>query len=325
MADPEWRRLLAEAGSLPPAARAASPALADEVVRAAAVERGTPVLAVRAYMAPLGAAVAERVGAPWCALDLDDDDEALARAEGEDEDAEAYRRLVATFGPRFGAVSLAAPADAAVVGRRHGVRAVTVPNAVTIPPGPVAPRAGGGRVLFVANLAYAPNVEAATVLVERVLPALEARLARPVEVDLVGAHDPEGPVAALGATPHVRATGYVTDVEPYYQRAAVVVAPIRRGSGTRIKVLEAFAHRVPVVTTPVGAAGLAVRHKTHLLVGETPDEMAALAADVMGAAPRADSLAQAAFEFVRRHHDREAMAEAVATFLELARQPRRVS
>ena len=325
VADPRWRRLLADAGTLPEAARAASPALAGDVVRAGGVAAGTPVLGVRAYLAPLAVSVAEQLGAPWCALDLDDDDEELARAEGRSADAAAYRRLVATFGPRLGALSLAAPADAAALAQRHHLRTVTVPNAVRVPAAPPARRPEPGIMLFVANLTYPPNVEAATALVEGVLPALASRGVPRPRVLLVGPYDPDGPLRALRDRPDVTVTGFVDDLHDSYARAALVVAPIQHGSGTRIKLLEAFAHRVPVVTTPAGAAGLEVRHGEHLLLGATAGELAAAAAEVCESPALGASLAAAAYRFVRRHHDLPVMARQVRALLEAAAEGPRVS
>jgi glycosyltransferase involved in cell wall biosynthesis len=317
VADPRWRTLLAAADPLPGPARAAPVALADDVVGAAGVGPGTPVVVLRSYLAPLALAVAQLLHAPWSALDLDDDDEAMAAAGGDDATAAAYGRLVATMAPHFDAVSLASPLDAAVLGRRHGLDTHVVPNAVRIPD-VVTRHPEPGGVLFVANLGYEPNVHAARLLVEQVLPALEAATGDRVRVTLVGAFDPHGPVAALAAQRAVTLTGFVDDLDDHYARAAVVVAPLATGSGTRIKLLEAFAHGVPVVTTPVGMAGLAVRPGEHVLVGETPQDLAEAAAEVLGSPARAEDLAAAALTFVRRHHAQPVVAERVRAFLSAA-------
>jgi hypothetical protein len=107
LADPVWRGLLTDSQPVPPPARAASAALAPDVLSASGAAPGTPVLAIRSYLAPLALAVAQHLASPWTALDLDDDDESLASAQGDDTTAAAYGRLVATFAPRFSGVSLA--------------------------------------------------------------------------------------------------------------------------------------------------------------------------------------------------------------------------
>jgi glycosyltransferase involved in cell wall biosynthesis len=269
---------------------------------------------VRSYLAPLGLAVAERLGSPWASLDLDDDDETLA-AHDDAQRALAYHRLVATFAPRFSLVGLASPLDADAVGRRHRLQTVCLPNAVAVPARRPRPQPDSDTVLFVGNLTYTPNVEAAVFLAERVRPALQAVIERPVHIVLVGPYLPGGPIGALSAHPSVTVTGFVDDLDPVYRRAGVVVAPLTTGSGTRIKLLEAFAQGVPVVTTPVGAAGLDVCSGEQLLIASSLHDLVEATAAILSDASLSDRLAEAAFEFVRRHHAPEVSARLVRRFL----------
>jgi glycosyltransferase involved in cell wall biosynthesis len=110
------------------------------------------------------------------------------------------------------------------------------------------------------------------VLVEAILPLVQRRLGRSVCVRLVGSYDPE--LERLAA-PGVELTGFVPDLDSVYAAADAFVAPLRSGGGTRIKLLEAFAHRVPVISSAVAAAGLAVSHGRHLLLAEGADDAAA--------------------------------------------------
>ena len=138
----------------------------------------------RSYLAPLGIALAERIGSDWVTLDLDDDDEQLERSAGNEDAAASYGRLVAVFGPLFRRVSLAAPAEAAAVAARHGLAAVVVPNAVADDRAPEAAARAPGPVpglsiLFVGNLTYWPNADAARRLAREVLPAVGPLTAGP--------------------------------------------------------------------------------------------------------------------------------------------------
>ena len=63
-------------------------------------------------------------------------------------------------------------------------------------------------------------------------------------------------------------------MEPELARADIAVVPLRMGSGTRLKILESFAHRIPVVSTTIGADGLDVQDGVHLLLADRPDEFA---------------------------------------------------
>jgi hypothetical protein len=212
--DRVWRDRFSRAGTFPRLARAASPGLAHSVVSALATNRADAVHVMRSYLAPLGVAIAERVGARSKTLDLDDHDAAFAGALGEREEAAAYARLIDTFGAAFDALSAASPAEAVAIGERHGLAVEHIPNAVDLPRGLRRPAETGRRrevsLLFVANLTYAPNVEAASLLVEAILPRVRARLGGPVRVTLVGHHHPElkqlaGPGVALeGFVPRLR-------------------------------------------------------------------------------------------------------------------------
>jgi glycosyltransferase involved in cell wall biosynthesis len=283
-ADSVWRERLARARTLPLPARAASPGLADAVAAALSDVDAPALHVVRSYLAPLGIAVAERLGAPWVTLDLDEDDAALADAE----EADAYHRLLDVFGGSFEALAAASPAEALTIGSRHGLAVQVVPNAVDVPPVGKRVRGDGVSLLLVGNLTYGPNADAARILAESVLPAVQRRLGSSARVTLVGPVDAR--VERLRA-PGIEVTGFVPDLVPSYAAAAAVVVPLRVGGGTRIKLLEAFAHGVPVVASRAAAAGLEVAHERHLLLADDPDEVAAAVERLVSDAPLARRLA----------------------------------
>jgi glycosyltransferase involved in cell wall biosynthesis len=124
---------------------------------------------------------------------------------------------------------------------------------------------------MISLLTYEPNIDGAWFFVDEVLPLVRAAVPD-VELRLVGRHDDRA--AALAERPGVVLRGEVPDVGPELRDAAVVVVPIRSGGGTRIKILEAFARRVPVVSTTVGCEGIDAVPGEHLLTGDTPDALA---------------------------------------------------
>jgi glycosyltransferase involved in cell wall biosynthesis len=264
--------------------------------------RGAPVHVMRSYLAPLGLAVAERLGAPWTTLDLDDDDASFERARGHTAESEAFERLVGTFAPLFSAVAVASPTDASSLSERSGIHILVVPNAVAIPSPAVRDPPGHPEILFVGNLTYEPNVEAAEALALSILPRLRQCLSTSVSLTMVGAYEHDGRVASLRGQPGVELTGAVPDLAPYYARASVVVAPLPPGGGTKIKVLEAFAHRVPVVTTPSGTAGLDVTDGVEVLIGGDVDALVQRASNVLVDPAGARSVADRAFAYVTEHH-----------------------
>ena len=136
-----------------------------------------------------------------------------------------------------------------------------VPNAVRRPTEVSSVGRARHELVFVGNLSYGPNADGAEWLCREVLPRLhEARVA------LVGSR-PGPQVLELAADRRVTVAADVPDVTPWYRSSAVAVAPIRAGGGTRIKILEALAHRRPVVATTVGARGLALARGDEPLVG----------------------------------------------------------
>ena len=307
--DPLWRDRLGRAGALPSLARAASPGLADAVVRAVAGPDPVAVHVMRSYLAPLGKAVAERLGARCATLDLDEDDTALAAAD----DAAGYEHLLDVFAPLFDGLSAASITEARSIGKRHGVAVEHIPNAVVLPPPTPRPsRRSDPSLLFVGNLTYAPNVEAARVLVEAVLPLLR----RPARVSLVGAIDAR--VAQL-ASDHVQVAGFVRDLGSIYASADVVVVPLQRGAGTRIKLLEAFAHGVPVIASPMAADGLEASHGRHLLLADGPDETAAAVEAILGDRSLAERLVSEAGRLVRDRYSTDVVIPVIRDFFARAR------
>jgi glycosyltransferase involved in cell wall biosynthesis len=272
LADPLLRARLAASAPLWQPAAAAPPTLAKEALAAIGARAGRPraVLVLRGYLAPLGATLARLLAAERLIIDLDDDDEGYARSLGADEEADAVARLARAWLPDADVVSAAAEREARTIAARYGLRAVvTVPNAVRLPRSPPTAPPGDGRLLFVGNLTYGPNIEAAHLLAEEILPLVRGRHPG-AGVDLVGPHG--GRLGASGAG--VRVHGLVADLEPLYHSADVVLAPLRHGGGTRIKVLEAFAHARPVVATATGVAGLAVRDGHDVLLGDSAEDLA---------------------------------------------------
>jgi polysaccharide biosynthesis protein PslH len=324
LADPAWRLRIAAAYPLPWLARRAPATLANAAIGAVGAAGATPVHVARSYLAPLGIAIAEMLGSPWVTLDLDDDDQSLARSLGDTAEADSYRRLVGVFGPLFSAVTLAAPDDGAAITERHGFPTVVIPNAVGIAgsadgrgrPGRPGQRGDQGlSLLFVGNLSYQPNIDAASSLVQDVLPRLQQLLGEPVTVTLVGPLSADGTVAALGGRPGVRVTGFVPDLEIYYSSADAVVAPLTAGSGTRIKLLEALAHGLPVVTSSAGAAGLDVHDGVHLLIANSPDETARAVFRLAHDHALGERLGGEARRLVRRRYSHEAVIPRIREFL----------
>jgi glycosyltransferase involved in cell wall biosynthesis len=169
-------------------------------------------------------------------------------------------------------------------------RVVVVPNGVdcsAYEPVAAVPRHGAPTILYVGSLAWPPNASAARFLAMRVLPAVRERLPD-VRLVIVG-KDPPADVRALGDGGNVTVAANVPDVIPYYRDAHVLAVPLQAGGGTRLKILEAFAAGLPVVSTALGCEGLEAIDGQHLIVAER-SEFAQAITDLLAAPARAQSL-----------------------------------
>lgn len=245
---------------------------------------------MRLYLAPCVADLLDHPGEerPFLSLDLDDDDASLHRQLGLDEEANRFERLAAWAIPRFDLV----------------VDASEIPNAVEAPPAAAA--TSGLRLLFVGDLGYTPNVDAAIRLCDEILPAVPGATAT-----IVGARPP-AVVRALAARPGVEVHADVESVSPYYAAADVAVVPLAAGSGSRTKIIEAFAHRVPVVSTAVGANGLGDTDGL-LLRAETDGEFSAAILRLRDDAALRNAIVDAAEDAYRRRFAFDVVAELVAS------------
>jgi polysaccharide biosynthesis protein PslH len=183
------------------------------------------------------------------------------------------------------------------------IRATVVPigtEVEAIPP--VPPNPAATRLLSVATMHYPPNAEALRWFRDEVWPLV--RLAHPAAgLDVVGPRPPDDLAGWGAADERVRVPGFVADLDPLYRDAAIFIVPLRSGSGVRVKILEAMARGVAVVSTAIGAAGLALRHGEHLLIADTPDEFARAILQLLTNPSRRAALATAARERVLALYD----------------------
>ncbi len=154
-----------------------------------------------------------------------------------------------------------------------------VPNGVDTEFFTPATPASEPALVLCAGFSVYRNCEAAVWFVREIFP--EVRKAVPeTQFSIVGSNPPPE-VRQLGETPGVHVTGTVEDIRPYYCRAAVSVAPYRYGEGTKLKVLEAMACGVPVVSTTIGCQGIEAQDGEHLLVADAPLDFAKRIVDLL--------------------------------------------
>jgi glycosyltransferase involved in cell wall biosynthesis len=109
--------------------------------------------------------------------------------------------------------------------------------------------------------------------------------------------------------------GYVPDVDPYFARAAVFVAPLRYGAGVKGKVGQAMAHGLPMVTTTIGAEGMAVVDGVHALARDDPSEFGRAIQTLAGDGGLWNRLSLAGADLIRSTMSRDATCARLRQFL----------
>jgi len=291
-------------------------------------------------------ALGDLVDAPFV-VDLDnlDDQRLLHRQAAQVDDAEA-RRVVGerrSFAYRFARRFLdprdverwarlqrevLADAEAVAVcsaldrDRLDDPKVVVVPNGYEVPDDPgERPDRDTAVMTLVGGLWYGPNADGAWWFATEVLP--EVRTRHPdARFRLVGRTD--ALVEGLHNVDHVDLLGQVDDVGAELATTDVSVVPLRSGGGTRVKILEAFGYRVPVVATSVGCEGLEVEPGVHLLVADTPAAFAEACVALLDDRALGRRLAAAARTLVEERYSWERLRPLVADVARRAARQSRI-
>ncbi len=186
------------------------------------------------------------------------------------------------------------------------------------------PLRGTDSVVFTGKLDYAPNVDAARTLVSDIMPLVWSEVPD-ATVRLVG-RNPAPTIRALRTVPRVEVTGEVPDVRPYLETASVFAAPLRFASGIQNKLLEAMAMEVPVVTSPVAAAGLVTAEGGNPPVAVAADnrEFASHVIRELRQTRRDPAPIPLGREFVSRRFDWDRAVATINTLLDEITDPRTV-
>jgi glycosyltransferase involved in cell wall biosynthesis len=192
------------------------------------------------------------------------------------------------------------------------------PNALCVPNGyersvdpPVRRRdLGGSPVLaFVGLMSYGPNTDGARWFAREVLPLVQRQIPD-VTLRIIGRGTES--VSDLAGVRGVDVVGAVDDMEVALRDVDIEVIPLRFGAGTRLKAVEAFANRLPVVSTAIGVEGLDVSHRREVLIAEDPAALAAAVVELCGDPGTRQRLADNAEQLYESHYRWSAIREAVA-------------
>ena len=150
-----------------------------------------------------------------------------------------------------------------------------IPIAVdTIRLRPITRRQDSFNILTLGTLQYPPNVDGIRWFVGEVFPLIYQQIAT-ATLTIIGKNPPQDILRLEAKDPtRIKVTGYVDDLVPYFEETAVIVVPVNAGSGMRVRILEAFARAMPVVTTSVGLEGIEAELGEDVLVADSPDDFA---------------------------------------------------
>ena len=202
--------------------------------------------------------------------------------------ARASRTLERLWLPRYSQVLAASQEDArAVRAIAPGACVAVYPNA--IPARPLPPRLDEDAVVFSGNMEYHPNRGAVRFFRREIWPLLRERW--PGLVWRLVGKNPRAVAEFTAGDPRIEVVGEVEDAVAELARSRVAVAPLLAGSGTRLKILEAWSAGLPVVSTTLGAEGLGACDREHLLLADGPAEFAAAVSRLLACRDTRASLA----------------------------------
>lgn len=168
-------------------------------------------------------------------------------------------------------------------------------------------------ICFVGNMSYPPNIQAAKILAHQVLPALQKK--KPDANLLIAGADPVVAVKRLESK-HVHIAGWLEDIRDAYSESRIFIAPMKIGTGLQNKILEAMALGIPCITTNLANKAIQATHLQHLLIGESSEEMAELAYQLLKENQFYSSIQQNGLTFVQKHYSWSANTEVLQEILQ---------
>jgi len=177
------------------------------------------------------------------------------------------------------------------------------------------PKEKTSDLVFTGSMDWMPNIDGILWFASEVLPLIRARLPE-TRIAIVG-RDPGAKLRQLAvADPLIRVTGTVPDIRPWLWGATASIVPLRVGGGTRLKIFEAVAARVPVVSTTIGAEGLPLRHPDQILLADSPADFAAACIELLEQKDGRAAIVESALDHVAAHFSWASVTAQFASILE---------
>ena len=240
-------------------------------------------------------------------------------------DVRKIRSLEQAIWRRTCCVFVCSEIDAAKIAKRApGANCKVLPNVVEVNHSHLpTPKAQGRNkvILFVGTLSYGPNSDAIVYFCEKIFEQVQRPLKTAVTLRVVGVGASEE-VNRLADRSGVDVLGFVDDIADAYRDVDLAIVPIRYGAGTRIKILEAFAFGVPVVSTSIGAEGLEIEDGVHLLLADGASEFASACARLLSEKELSTALVNHGRKLVEERYSEATVQEVLAAGIQSAHSDR---
>ena len=181
---------------------------------------------------------------------------------------------------------------------------------------PINRKVGSKNIVTLGTLHYPPNADGIRWFFNEVFPLVQKRVSN-ATLTIIGKNPPQDFIELAERNPGViKVTGYVDDLRPYLEESALMVVPVRAGGGMRVRILEAFAYAMPVVTTTVGLEGIHGTPDHDVIVADTPADFANRTAELLENASLQEKLSTNGRELATSKYDWQAVLAAMRPIYE---------
>ena len=194
------------------------------------------------------------------------------------------------------------------------INGYVVPNGTEIPPYSPKNYHESRNILFCGSMDYQPNQEGLIWFIMNIFQIILFEIPD-VKLYIVGKGNPGTELARILKHPSIVNVGMVDKVDMYYSKATVAIIPLLSGSGTRLKLLEAMAHRVPVVSTSVGAEGISWEDGKSILIANDAKLFAKKVSNLLNNSYLAESISASALALTKSKYDWNIIGRKMASYL----------
>jgi polysaccharide biosynthesis protein PslH len=182
---------------------------------------------------------------------------------------------------------------------------------------PMPTQETANSLVFTGSMDWLPNEDAILYFADAILPLIKQQCPD-VTLKVVGRSPSRKLQAAVEADKRIRLTGWVEDIRPFVARGSVCIVPLRIGGGTRLKIFEAMAMGKAVVSTTIGAEGLAVDNGRNILLADSPQDFADAVVSLFRDSHRRQQLGNDARKLVQENYSWNTVAKGFASTLQEA-------